>query len=321
MMIAIISSTKDIASTNIKKALLHDFEFEKMKEMFEGKEVFQYKGTKEKKILDKLEKENLDNEKHNTENNKLMENDDEKSIKKETNEKRPIIDNNEKIIKLYTIDTDPIYSEELDKKIDADIFVFISKHSAAEGKQSLTVHPIGNFGSAEKGGRENKICPTEPAFLKNILLEMEKNSRGFEAEVTMEATHHGPYLEKPVIFVEIGSKEEHWKNEEAAKIISKSVINGLLDESEYENLIILGGSHYNYIANKVIFKSEFAVGHICAKHNLLEIDIEKIKDALVKSKADIILLDWKGLGGEKIKIRDILDQNEIVFERSDKFFK
>jgi len=113
MNIAIISSTKDIASTNIKDKLINNFKFNKLKEQFDNNNIYQY-----------------------TINNK----------------------NNNKNLKLYTINSELIHTDDLDKKIDADVFVFISKHRAQEGRASLTCHAIGNFGKAEKGGKEKTLC-------------------------------------------------------------------------------------------------------------------------------------------------------------------
>ena len=38
-------------------------------------------------------------------------------------------------------------------------------------------------------------------------------------------------------------------------------------------------------------------------------------------KANFILLDWKGLGKEKQRILEILEKNNIKYERNDKFFQ
>jgi D-aminoacyl-tRNA deacylase len=270
MNIAIISSTLDPASVNIKKNLLNEFEFIKLENKFENNDVYGY-----------------------------------------------LINN--KDIKLYTIDSKLIFADDLDKKIDANVFVFISKHVASDGKPSLTIHPIGNFGKAEFGGKEKTLHFTNPSLLKNIFLEMYKNNNE-KFETTVEATHHGPFLDKQALFVEIGSVEEYWQDKEAGKIIANSIINGLMNEKEYESVFVVGGSHYNHIANKVMLKSDFSVGHICAKYNLKILDKDLIKQSLEKSNTKLVLLDWKGLGKEKQKIIDLLEKNNIEFKRSDKFF-
>jgi len=296
MNIAIISSTKDKASTNIKEHLLNSFDFKLIEEKFDGNEVFQFI-------------KNNDQESINNENNKKMKINNENLIKNKKNNE----------IKLYTINTWLINREDLDKEIDADVFVFISKHTASDEKPSLTIHSIGNFGKAEHGGKEKTLCKTMPSFMKNIFNEINKNNDG-KYEVTMESTHHGPFLDKAALFVEIGSIEEQWKDKDAAGIIAKSVMDGLKEDKEYESIFVVGGSHYNYIANKVMLKSDYAAGHICAKYNLETLDIEMIKQAMEKSNSKFVLLDWKGLGKEKKRIVELLGKDKIEFKRSDKFF-
>lgn len=288
MNIAIISYSKDKASINIKENLVNNFDFNESDEKFDNNNIFQ-----------------------------------------------TTIDND--IIKLYTINSEHIYTDGLDRKIDADLFIFISKHSAVEGRPSLTCHPIGNFGKAEKGGREKTLCTAPSFFLKNILNELNKNSDDADYDVTMEATHHGPFLEKPILFVEIGSSEKEWEDQNAGSIIAKSLISTIKNNSNnnysinknfneknnnYESVFVIGGSHYNHVATKAMLKTNFGVGHICAKYNLENLDESLIKQAMKKTipEARFVLLDWKGLGKEKKGIVDILERSNIEYRRSDKFF-
>lgn len=137
MNIAIISSTKDIASTNIKEQLLNNFDFQQLKETFDNNPVFQYSTN------------------NNAINEKNSNNESNKNDNKENNNTK---NNNNEVIKIYTINSELIHTDDLDKKIDADVFIFISKHRAEEGRASLTVHPIGNFGKNEVGGKEKTLC-------------------------------------------------------------------------------------------------------------------------------------------------------------------
>ena len=319
MNIAIVSWAKDKSGMNIKENLINNFDFKELEETFDDNKICQYEI------------------------------------------------NDEKIIKLYTINSEHIFTDDLDKKIQADVFVFISKHSAAEGRPSLTCHPIGNFGKAEKGGKEKTLCISHSILLKNIFIELNNNVKE-PYEATMEATHHGPCLEKPVLFVEIGSTEKEWMDKNAGSIIAKSVIkaikeyndsdsminnyneknsniainkdnenninnkskineknnNELMNENQnYESVFIIGGSHYNHVANKTMLKTKFAAGHVCAKYNLENLDGELIKKSMIKTipESKFVLLDWKGLGKEKARILEILEKNNIEFQRSDKFFE
>lgn len=277
MNIAIISSSKDKASINIKESLITNFNFKELEEKFDNNNIFQCE-----------------------------------------------IDN--KIIKIYTINSELIHAENIDKSIGADLFIFISKHSAKEERKSLTVHVTGNFGKAEHGGKEKTLCTAPSIYMKNILAELNKNSQNSGYEATMEATHHGPFIEKPVLFAEIGSSEEEWTDKNAGNIIAKSLIDVFDKNNEksningYESVFVIGGSHYNHIANKAMLKSSLAVGHICAKYNLENLDEKLIKEAVEKAipKSKLVLLDWKGLGREKQRILDLLKKGKIEYRRSDK---
>lgn len=127
-----------------------------------------------------------------------------------------------KNIKLYLINDDLIFSENIDKKIEADIFIFASKHRSKENTKSFAVHPIGNWGKAEFGGQERKLCFSSAALLKNLFIELNENGNNSGYEITMEATHHGPYIDKPAVFVEIGSTEKEWNDAKNGEIIAKA---------------------------------------------------------------------------------------------------
>ena len=72
-----------------------------------------------------------------------------------------------------------------------------------------------------------------------------------------------------------------------------------------------------------MLKSDYAVGHICPKHNLESLDEDMLKQLIDKTlpKPEFVILDWKGLGKEKQRILELLEKNSIKYERSDKFFK
>ena len=102
----------------------------------------------------------------------------------------------------------------IDREIGAELFIFASQHKSQAGVHSLSVHSIGNFGKAMGSGRDNYLVPS-PAFVMGecfrLLSEKAKEESAGYA-VILEATHHGPVLEKPSMFIEIGSDEEHYKD-------------------------------------------------------------------------------------------------------------
>lgn len=105
----------------------------------------------------------------------------------------------------------------------ADVF-FVSKHAAASGTVSLTVHPIGIpqlLEAGRYGGLPGKCSPPNHhigSLYRSILKHVAKHEWDKTFQVTLEATHHGPYVEVPTCFVEIGSSEAEWSNENAGRI-------------------------------------------------------------------------------------------------------
>ncbi len=227
-------------------------------------------------------------------------------------------------IKLYTITKDTVNANNLDKEIDADFFIFATRHSAKAGVKTLSVHTPGNWDSAELGGLDKKLClsPAERIKQAYLLLKRLNNLEGFE--VTLEATHHGPYLKKPCLFIEIGSTKTEWQNKKAAQLISKAIIELINKPKEdFITVIGIGGTHYATNFNKILSRTELSIGHICPKYMLEVLTKHMIRQAIEKSteKVQYVLVDWKGLGKEKQRITKMLDYLGLHYKRIKDFLK
>jgi len=225
-----------------------------------------------------------------------------------------------KNISIYTTNKKIVYPENIDNDIEADLFIFISKHSSKEPRKTLSVHMPGNWGKAELGGKDKTLNICNPNYLKEALVELNKlNTLGYE--VTGESDHHGPYLEKPCFFIEIGSQEEQWNDKDAAKIVANTLMNLFNKEiGEYRVAIGLGGNHYMAGLNKIQLETDIALSHVCPKHYLQDFNEKMLYQAINKStkKATIAILDWKGLGSEKQRIIYLLKDYNLEIIRSDK---
>ena len=223
-----------------------------------------------------------------------------------------------KKIRLYLINDDLIYAENIDKKIPADVFIFASKHRSKENTPSFAIHPIGNWGKADFGGEEKKICFSSAVLLKNLFVELNKVAKYSNYEITMEATHHGPYVEKPAVFVEIGSTEKEWNDAINGEITAKTIMKVFGKEDQnYISCVLVGGGHYNQAANKLMLRTNYEVGHICPKYALEYLDEEMLMQTINKTipKPEIVLVDWKGLGQYKQKTIALLEKLKIKYER------
>ncbi len=219
--------------------------------------------------------------------------------------------------------------EEVNKKCsDADFVIFATKHESEKKMPALTVHAPGNWGKAELGGEEGKVCKTSAMFLKLLfnILNDEVGKQKLEGyEVTMECTHHGPLIDKLCCFIEIGSSVEEWRDEKAGKVIAKAIINSINKFNNLKNnleaVICIGGPHYCPNFKKIQLNSEYAVGHVIPQY-CLPLTSGMIKDAVAKTVESVkkAIIDWKGCGvsAEREGVIEILKSEGLKILRSDR---
>ena len=220
-------------------------------------------------------------------------------------------------IRLFTVPEHSIDCEHIDKEIGADLIVFATKHQSEKKVHSLSVHAPGNWGPADMGGSAGRLSVAAASFMKDAfrLLNEVDNSR---YEVTLEATHHGPLIDTPCCFVEIGSGVEQWVDDDSGKVVAGAIMDALAGDTAYPTALFLGGGHYNHEANKVLLRSKYAIGHICPKHMLGFLDSGMLDQAVMRCGSDVslIILDWKGCGREKARILGLIEKKGMKKERS-----
>ncbi|MFO7711318.1 MAG: D-aminoacyl-tRNA deacylase [Candidatus Woesearchaeota archaeon] len=219
---------------------------------------------------------------------------------------------------LYTTDKDSVYCEGIDQDLPEDMIIFATKHQSKAKRPCLCCHVPGNWNTADIGGEDRTLCKAPAEYIREALRILDEiNDLGFE--VSIEQTHHGPAINKPCMFIEIGSSQEEWENKKAGKLIAETIIRLTKEPpKERRTAIVLGGGHYNETANRLIRDSDLAIGHICAKFLLEHLDRDILEQAIEKNttRADLIVLDWKGLGPHKQKIKEILAEMDIEVKRN-----
>ena len=212
-------------------------------------------------------------------------------------------------LELYTLEKQMLYLENIDKEIDADIFIFPSTHTSKAQIDALTVHAVGNFGNADFGGNSGQIGIAHASLMKCAFRKLWKNPFGIET--IQEATHHGPYMEKPGMFIEIGSSEKMYRDKNIAKFVA-TVIMETIEEFQKENFKSatgIGGLHHCPNFSKVMLETNIAIGHVVAKHALPSLTKDQLINAMKRTvpKADLVIIDWKGLGEHKEKVRKLTE--------------
>ena len=225
-------------------------------------------------------------------------------------------------VKLYTLQKKHIFVDDLDKQIAADLFIVCSTHSSESKKPAMTVHAVGNFGSAQHGGKDSTMCPTDALFIRQYFLALKKHAHEVAGyDITMESTHHGPYIEKPLVYVEIGSTEKEWNDENAGRVAVQCIMEALqgMEQRKREMKIAtgIGGLHYCTNFNKLLERKELSFAYICPKHAIKHLTPDLLQQMKEKGKIDFFLLDWKGLGQDKQFLLDLLEKSGVEWKRND----
>jgi D-tyrosyl-tRNA(Tyr) deacylase len=228
---------------------------------------------------------------------------------------------------IYYCDDDVLYNEFLDmERINKyDFIIFASKHSSEKHTKTLSIHAPGNWREAKFGGEPGKISRTSALFQKELFETLSRNAGEepllFDFEITMECTHHGPLLDKPCVFIEIGSTIEEWNNRTASFVVAKTISDCIksFKFNKYREIAFgIGGPHYCPDFNRIQLKSNVAISHVIPRYSL-PLTEEMIKEALEKTEEEIdfAVLSWKGLGdaNERQKVIDLLEKNYIQWKK------
>ena len=229
--------------------------------------------------------------------------------------------------KFYLVDKEIIYTENLDlEKINQyDFIIFASKHKSESKEKTLSVHAPGNWRSADFGGVTGKACKSSALFMKYLFEKLnQKAEEAFlkEYKVTMEATHHGPLIDKPCVFIEIGSTEFEWTDRRAGFAVARAISDAIATFKEnpyHEIAIAIGGPHYCPSFNNIQLKSNVAISHVIPNY-VFPITEETIREAVAKTaeELDFVLLDWKGLGNaeQRQRVIEILKKLYLNYKRT-----
>ena len=204
----------------------------------------------------------------------------------------------------YFLD-DIIYLNYLDNVLDVEQYIFLSRHSSLAKIKSLTVHHTGNVTNEEiYGAKPRELCYTYPPLTRTILLNIGRYAKKYgiskEFEIVYEATHHGPTsLSKPLVFVEIGSSEEEWIREDAAKVNVEAIIDSLVNTEKCSSVLGFGGGHYSRKHTKHAFETNDCYSHIFSKHSSKYLTEELIDQAIRKTltKVEKFVVEKKGVPG------------------------
>ncbi len=208
-------------------------------------------------------------------------------------------------LKLIGVQTHIIETEYLADTFKGDYAIFASKHVSESGEPAFTVHTTGlTHEYAHHETAQPLLAWAYPQKMKSALMHLLQNREKLglgNYKVSYEATHHSPVsLPYPVVFVEIGSREENWQDPTAGKLAADAIMAAASTDITDEGAVGFGGGHYAPKQTRVTTETGVAVGHTIAKYALEAFDEKLFRAALEKTRGGCrkVVIDWKGVRGE-----------------------
>jgi len=222
---------------------------------------------------------------------------------------------NGKNFDLAIISSPAISADWLEEKFDYDGYIFLSKHAAESGVLALTCHNTGNFSDAKFGGYNRQVSIPHPHIQKSYIQNLWNARSKFPGfQITIEATHHGPTaLNKPSLFIEIGTTEKEWNDVNLCNSVGQIIIDVMKEQQKsYPTAICFGGTHYPEKFTNELIHGKYSLGTVIPKHALDYIDQSLFSHIIERnSGATMALLDWNGMGKNKQKILEMLERTDL----------
>ncbi len=294
MIFFIITSTEDIASMNIRDKLISskDYSFQELSDRWYNHNLY---------LLNNTEKFKFEN----------------KVYLGLTDERLIFLDD----LKLEELNFTP------------DFLIFASKHASKSARPALLIHTTGNWNNeASFGGNPKEIAHSSALLLKAGFLSLIESSSKLEEgkySIDLEVNHHGPTNHSiPLIFIELGSVKEEWKDQEAGKVVANAIIKAFekyltLKDEKIQIGLGFGGPHYTPQFKKLMVNTNIALAHICPKYFVQDLNEDMIKQIIKKTYEETVnffIFDWKGLSSQdKAHLNRILNEFNIKIKKAKEF--
>ena len=215
-------------------------------------------------------------------------------------------------------------------ELKPDYLIFASRHTSKTTRPAFLVHTTGNWSkNADFGGDPQDLSKTSGLLHKAgfiSLIEQKSPLIFSEFSLDIEVTHHGPtILEKPLIFMELGSSKEEWEIDDAGELLTNAIINAIYKFSKFKeesNQLIglgFGGTHYAPNFHRLVRNKNIAMSFICPKYYIQGLDRGLVKKMIdnTSEEVDYFVVDWKGTNYEDKKhLIPLLEEFNIPIKKT-----
>jgi len=218
-------------------------------------------------------------------------------------------------------------------ELNPDLLIFASRHRSKTARPAFLVHTTGNWSrDTEFGGKPQDLSKSSALLHKAgfiSLIEQKFPPQLIDFSLDIEVTHHGPtILDKPLIFMELGSSEVEWKIHDAGVILTNAIINTIFKFLEFKKEgsqkigLGFGGTHYAQNFHRLIRNKNIAMSFICPKYYIQGLDkalIEKMINNTLEN-VDYFIIDWKGTNSsDKKHLIPLLEELGIPIKKTRDF--
>ena len=207
-------------------------------------------------------------------------------------------------LQLVFVEGELVYLQHFPAFSSSELVIFLSRHESRNGVPLLTAHVPGNLFEAGFGGIAGKVSIAPANAARSALIEMFREKKRLNLErfqVSCEGTHHGPSLDVPALFVEIGSSKQEWSSPEAAEIVAHAAMAAATCKEKVEVAVALGGSHCNSRLTNHSLNSPIAFGHILPSYTFNRLTANIVRHCIERTLESnpMLILDWKGIDGKQ----------------------
>ncbi len=207
---------------------------------------------------------------------------------------------------------------EVPANFGSESVIVLSTHKSKIIEKIMTVHFPGNWAAADMGGNPQTLNCSPANLLRILFEEVKSQAEKIGWKVGLEADHHGPTGESPMIFAEIGSGEEEWNDSNAAEGMANAIMRATAQESEqFPVFFAVGGGHYPKKFEQIMKERKMAISHVAPKYAIEKMDEKMFRQAIEKCTEKVervLVLKDETNAAQKKKIIDFAEKFGIECE-------
>ena len=223
-----------------------------------------------------------------------------------------------KEVSLVELKEPTIYADYLQHVMRSDLIIIAERHTSAKGVASFATHAEGNWSAEAKlGGKPKTLSVAAPLTMLSALNLLNKSKQA-EIQLTYEATHHGPLLDIPSLYLEVGGNDQALNSKELAHTVASAIAHVTeREEPEYDKIALgIGGTHYPAKFTALALQGKYAFSHIMPGYHASEYKMLAVAAQRSDPKPEVAIIEWKSIKAQqRNQILGVLEEIGMEYVR------